>query len=290
MEIVQFTENTFAATKLRGCNPGFVVTSDGVVCIDIPMDLARIEPWKKEIARWGKLRYIITTEYHFDHNMTNGFFDVPVIASEITSEFMDETNTELWLRKQTKDLYEEQPPLPGIEDYRKGLPNITFSDSMILRLGGHTFKIMLLPGHTPGQTAIYIPEEEVLFAADNMNTGKYGGLSQDIRSIEGYLDSLETYRRLKPRFIACGHGDHITSDIDFYIEQRAAGFREQVAAVKKCKAEGLSVDEAVEYFEKIFPPRVRAEGEGYSTRPPTPYQKRRTMVHAYQVIGGNTIW
>ena len=185
MEIVQFTDNVFAATKLRGCNPGFVITSEGVVCIDIPMDLARIEPWKEEIAKWGKLRYIITTEYHFDHCMTNGFFDAPVIASEITSEFMLETNTELWLRKQTKDLYEEQPPLPSMGEYLRGLPDITFSDRMTLRLGEHTFKIMLLPGHTPGQTAIYIPEEDVLFAADNMSTGKYGGLSQDIRSIGG---------------------------------------------------------------------------------------------------------
>ena len=75
--------------------------------------------------------------------------------------------------------------IPSPEQYRKGYPDITFSDRMTLRLGEHTFKIMLLPGHTPGQTAIYIPEEDVLFAADNMSTGKYGGLSQDIRSIGG---------------------------------------------------------------------------------------------------------
>ncbi|GAB6277776.1 MAG: hypothetical protein SAMD01599839_23160 [Rectinema sp.] len=32
----QLTKNVFAETKLRGCNPGYVVTSDGVVVIDTP--------------------------------------------------------------------------------------------------------------------------------------------------------------------------------------------------------------------------------------------------------------
>lgn len=291
MEIVQPTKNAFVATKLRGCNPGFVVTSEGVVCIDIPMDLVRVEPWKEEIAKWGKLRYIITTEFHFDHNMTNGLFDAPVIASEITSEFMTETNTELWLRTQTDRLYDDVPvPLPSIEEYRRGLPSITFSDRMTLRLGSHTFQIMLMPGHTPGQTSVYIPEEEVLFAADNMSAAKSGGLSHDIRSPDVYLETLETYKRLKPRFIACGHGDHITSDIDFYIDQRASLTQEMVAAVKQCKAEGLSVDEAVERFAELFPPAKRPPEEGYSTRPATPYERRRGMVRWYQIIGGNTSW
>lgn len=30
------TEGVFAETKLRGCDPGYVVTSDGVVVIDTP--------------------------------------------------------------------------------------------------------------------------------------------------------------------------------------------------------------------------------------------------------------
>jgi cyclase len=32
----QVTPNVFTTTKLRGCNPSFVVTSDGVVVIDTP--------------------------------------------------------------------------------------------------------------------------------------------------------------------------------------------------------------------------------------------------------------
>ena len=32
----QVTENVFADTTIRGCNPSFVVTSDGVVVIDTP--------------------------------------------------------------------------------------------------------------------------------------------------------------------------------------------------------------------------------------------------------------
>ena len=35
MKIERLTTNVFVATELRGCNAGFVVTSEGVVLIDV---------------------------------------------------------------------------------------------------------------------------------------------------------------------------------------------------------------------------------------------------------------
>ena len=78
----QLTSNVFVETQIRGCNHGFVTTSDGIVMIDSPHKPSDALKLKAEIARRGQLRYIINTEPHGDHWTGNAFFDVPVIAHE----------------------------------------------------------------------------------------------------------------------------------------------------------------------------------------------------------------
>ncbi len=78
----QLTSNVFMETQIRGCNHGFVTTSEGVVMIDSPQMPSDALKLKAEIAKHGELRYIINTEPHGDHWTGNAFFDAPVIAHE----------------------------------------------------------------------------------------------------------------------------------------------------------------------------------------------------------------
>ena len=63
----QLTSNAFVETQIRGCNHGFVTTSEGVVMIDSPHKPSDALKLKAEIAKHGELRYIINTEPHGDH-------------------------------------------------------------------------------------------------------------------------------------------------------------------------------------------------------------------------------
>nr|MDO8134423.1 hypothetical protein [Candidatus Njordarchaeum guaymaensis] len=45
--------NVFAETKIRGCNPGYVVTSDGVVVIDAPQLPTHAVKMRKEVESHG---------------------------------------------------------------------------------------------------------------------------------------------------------------------------------------------------------------------------------------------
>src|SRR5256714_12414656 len=79
----QLTKNVFVETGIRGCNHGFVTTSDGIVMIDSPHKPSDALKLKAEIARrGGRLRYIINTEPHGDHWAGNAFFDAPLVAHE----------------------------------------------------------------------------------------------------------------------------------------------------------------------------------------------------------------
>src|SRR5215510_9705462 len=91
----QLSSNVYAETGIRGCNHGFVTTSDGIVMIDSPHKPSDALKLKAEIARrGGKLRYIINTEPHGDHWTGNAFFDVPVIAHEGVRARILETDME----------------------------------------------------------------------------------------------------------------------------------------------------------------------------------------------------
>lgn len=280
----QLTKNTFVETKTRGAHHGAVATSQGVVIIDVPVDQGDAKKWAGEIAKFGKSRYVINTEFHFDHCMNNHLFDGVVIASDVTSELIKEANNDAWLRARTKQIYAHPLIVPGPDDYRKGWPSITFSERLTLRLGEHTFQIMLLAGHTPGQTAVYVPEEKVLFVSDNMSKHRSAALHDAIP--DKWLTSLEVYKTFDVRFIVTGHTGIIDSDFNHYIDQQAAAIRERVEAVKKAKADRLTVDEASERIEKMFPRVASPVSQDFA--PGTGIGgTRRWVSHLYHVTGAN---
>jgi cyclase len=85
------TDNEFAETKIRGCNPGYVITSDGVVIIDTPQLPTRAVQMRKEAEEHGRIRYLINTEHHVDHIFGNYYFrgaGLVVSHEYVKKEFM----------------------------------------------------------------------------------------------------------------------------------------------------------------------------------------------------------
>ena len=74
LELEQVTRNVFTTTKLRGCNPSFVVTSAGVVAIDTPQLPTKAVAMRQAAESHGPIRYLINTENHVDHIFGNHWF------------------------------------------------------------------------------------------------------------------------------------------------------------------------------------------------------------------------
>src|SRR5690606_33948532 len=65
------TDRVFTNTTLRGCNPSYVVTSDGVVVVDTPQLPTRAVAMREEAQSTGPIRYVINTAHHVDHSFGN---------------------------------------------------------------------------------------------------------------------------------------------------------------------------------------------------------------------------
>src|SRR5690606_18415742 len=162
----QLTRNLYVETEIRGCNHGFVTTSDGVVMIDSPHKPSDALKLKAAIEKHGPVRYILNTEPHGDHWTGNAFFDAPVVAHEgIRRRILEEPDMQEHVAR-VATFGPEEPPL--LKDYRPNAPVITFKRGMKLHVGNQTFEMIHMPGHTAFQTAICIKEEGVVFTSDNI--------------------------------------------------------------------------------------------------------------------------
>jgi cyclase len=254
----QVTPNVFTNTRLRGCNPSFVVTSDGVVVIDTPQLPTRAVSMRAEAESHGPVRYLINTENHVDHIFGNYWFRG---AGEIVNHkalwdiFMDPKAAldpfDYALEAIPTDDPEGAALIPDRDAYYADLPRGTVvftGDLLKLKVGDHTIDCHWTPGHTPGQLAVHVPEERVVFTGDTIFSGCQTWLMTS--NVDQWLEALETIRQLDVDHVVPGHGPVVTLD---YVQTQRAVLMAWKAAVADAVAKGWSREETIK--------RVRFDGQ-----------------------------
>ncbi len=230
----KISQNVYVETGFRGSNDGLVETSEGLVLIDTPQFPTDAIKWRETVAKHGEVRYIIITEPHLDH--FNGAFCLKgtVVGHEGTRQTIMATDP-----NQTRE------GMKGTEDYAlmDGFafrpPTITFNDEMTLYVGKHTFKLINMPGHTPYQAAVFIPEEKVMFTSDNVVYKVPPWLMQAMP--DEWLQSLKRIATFDADVLVPGHGEVCDKS---YLPEMAALVQEWIDAVKDAIKKGLTVEEA----------------------------------------------
>jgi cyclase len=251
------TRNVFTTTRLRGCNPSFVVTSDGVVVIDTPQLPTRAVAMRAEAESHGPIRYLINTEHHVDHIFGNYWFrgaGTVVNHRELYERFMVvfpeldpfEYAHESVPGEQARGTDLDEPGgaalWPDRDEYYRD-PNkgtIVFTGDVTLRVGDHTFHCLHTPGHTPGQLAVHVPEERVVFTGDTIFSGCQTWLMTS--DVDQWLAALERIRTLDVDLIVPGHGPVVPKS---YLDVQRSRLLEWKAAVASAIADGWSREETV---------------------------------------------
>ena len=262
----QVTDKIFTNTKLRGCNPSFVTTSDGVVVIDTPQLPTKAVEMRAEAEKHGPIRYLVNTEHHVDHIFGNYFFKgagTVVSHQGVYDNFMVPT-PELNPYAYAKEAIPTDDPdgeaiFPDEDTYFKD-PNkasIVFTGDLRLEVGDQTFELIHTPGHTPGQLAVYVPSEGVVFTGDTIFSECQTWLMTS--DVDQWLDALERIRKLDIEFIVPGHGPVTNKG---YLNTQRTNLMDWVAAVAAAIAKGWSKEETIErvHFRDRYPVDI---GQGY---------------------------
>jgi len=275
LEMERVTPNVFTITRLRGCNPSFVTTSDGVVVIDTPQLPTKAVAMRKAAEAHGPIRYLINTEHHVDHIFGNYFFKgagTVVNHRELYERFMvvfPELDPFAYAYESVPGEHARGTDLddpeglalwPDRDEYYRD-PNkgtIIFTGDLTLRVGDHTFNLLHTPGHTPGQLAVHVPEERVVFTGDTIFSGCQTWLMTS--NVEQWLAALERIRTLDVDWIVPGHGPVVSTQ---YLDVQRSHLMEWKTAVATAVANGWSREETVarvNFKDRFGPVDI---GQGY---------------------------
>jgi glyoxylase-like metal-dependent hydrolase (beta-lactamase superfamily II) len=278
------TERVFTITNIKGCNPSYVVTSEGVVIIDTPQLPTKAVEMRAEVLKKGGARFLINTEHHIDHIFGNHYFAglCPVIAHENTLKDFWAVSPPVMdpyvgmIEVVEKNDPSGMPLMPAEKDLIRNPPTITFNDRLTLRSGDHIFELIHTPGHTRGQIAVYVAKEKVIFSADTIFSQCQPFFHNS--DPESWLRSLDFLKTLDADYIVPGHGPVCTKD---YIPKQSAYIREWLAAVAVGIAKGWSRDECMERinFLERLPMDVGHESSG-------PMVQKRNIGRIYDFLEG----
>ncbi len=262
----QVTENVFTSTKFRGCNPSFVVTTAGVVVVDTPQLPSKAVKMRQEAELRGPIRYVINTEHHVDHIFGNYYFrgaGSVVHHQGVYDNFMVPTPDLDPFDYAAEAIPTDDPEgaslFPDRSEYYAD-PNkgeLVFNSDLDLRLGRHTFHLIHTPGHTPGQVAVYVPDERVVFTGDTVFSECQTWLMTS--DINQWVASLDVVRGLDVDHVIPGHGPVTTKK---YLATQRAVLLEWLSAVADAVAKGWSREETISRvnFADRYPVDV---GQGY---------------------------
>jgi glyoxylase-like metal-dependent hydrolase (beta-lactamase superfamily II) len=117
---------------------------------------------------------------------------------------------------------------------------MTFTDTLTLHVGNHTFNIIHMPGHTAPQTSVLVPEEGVVFTGDNVFY-KCRTWLQECDPWE-WLAALDSIAALDVETIVPGHGDPCTKA---YLKEQGQIVENWIGYVDRFVDRGLTAEEAL---------------------------------------------
>src|SRR5829696_5285173 len=148
-------------------NVGAVIGEDAVLAIDARATPSSARAWLDQLHRLTEkpVRYLVLTHYHAVRVLGASAFAADlVIAHDSTRRWIHERGAadfESETRRFPR-LFEDVDSIPGLT-----YPNVSFADSLRLDLGGRDVQLLHLGrGHTEGDTAVWLPDDKILFAGD----------------------------------------------------------------------------------------------------------------------------
>jgi cyclase len=164
--------------------------------------------WKEELARVTPepAIFMINTDYHFDHMMTDCLLCDRVIAHSLA---------EPAFHAQDGEVFEQMVSVffPDVDDadrrevrnLKTVSPCITFSEILVLNIGSRRIEVTRVGGHTPATSVVHLPDEGILFTGDAHVHDRHP-FPGDANIIE-WIRALESIEGMDIATIVPGHGD-----------------------------------------------------------------------------------
>jgi glyoxylase-like metal-dependent hydrolase (beta-lactamase superfamily II) len=206
----RLSRSCWAFTAEGDPNSGVIVGDDSVMVIDTQATpvMAREVIRRIRGVTAKPIRYVVLSHYHAVRVLgASAYRAEQIIASEATLGLIRERGRQ--------DMASEIGRFPRLFRGARSIPGLTwptlvFRDEMTLMMGKLEVRIMHVgPGHTGGDTIVWVPSQRVLFSGDlvEYQAGIYTGDAH----LAQWPATLEKLRALGPRALVPGRGPALTT-------------------------------------------------------------------------------
>jgi cyclase len=234
-----------------GANAGFVIGDDGVAVIDTFENPDAAKQMLAEIRKLTGLpvKFVIDTHYHIDHVAGNQIFQ------RAGALVFAQRNVRSWIRTENLKFFgksikpEEKSMVESL-----GSPDAVYDSGVTLFLGSRRIDVRVFPGHTGGDSVVFIPDAPVVFTGDLFWRNTLPNLID--ATTAAWLLTLDTIAASSPSAIFVpGHGDIGNAADVLAFRGYLAYLREQVAIPVK---DGQTADALV---DAVLPPLTEKYGK-----------------------------
>ncbi|MFE4002470.1 MBL fold metallo-hydrolase [Nocardioides sp. YIM B13467] len=255
-------DGVYALTAEGDPNVGAIEGEDFVVAFEARATPVAARDWLAQLREHTDkpVKYLVLSHYHAVRVLGASAFDAEVIvAHDNTRRLIEERGKEDWDSEfgRMPRLFRDPDSVPGLT-----WPDVTFSDSMTIDLGGDRGELVLQycgRGHTAGDIVAWLPRQKVLFAGDlvEAEAALYTGDAFHADWSTGTLDRVKAFQA---EVLVGGRGvvPRGREAVDAAIEQTRdflLVMREKVGGVH---ARGGSLKEAFEATHTALAPKFGA--------------------------------
>ena len=208
-----------------GANAGFVIGDDGVAVIDTFENPEASKQLLAEIRKLTQLpvKFVINTHYHIDHVAGNSLFQ------QNGAVVFAQRNVRTWIHTENlkffgKDIKPDQRKM--VETL--GAPDAVYDSGVTLFLGSRRIDVRVFPGHTGGDSVVFIPDANVVFTGDLFWRNTLPNLIDATTS--AWIPTLNSVVAIAPNATYVpGHGDVGSADDVKNFRDYLTFLREQIA-------------------------------------------------------------
>ncbi len=213
ISLTRLSDRAYAYTAEGDPNSGVVIGDDGVLVVDATATPVMAQALISRIRSVTDkpIKYVVLSHYHAVRVLgASAFAAQEIIASRGTLELIRERGAQ-----DMKSEIERFPRLFEAVDSIPGLtwPTMVFDRELTLFMGSLEVQIKHPgPGHTKGDTIVWLPQDKVLFSGDlvEYEAAAYTGDAQ----LEEWPATLESLRALQPERLVPGRGPALLTNAD----------------------------------------------------------------------------
>ena len=186
---------------LGHCNNGWIVFDDYVLAVDAnyPSGAKVVIP-KIHATTPKPLRFVIDTHFHPDHSFGNQLWAdegaLPVAHVAVLDE-LTKNGSAAWA--------DAARTRPDVAASHLTLPDLTYTDQLVFTDRLHRVELHWFgPGHTRGDTLVWLPKEKILFTGDVCVNGSYNYVHDS--DLTSWIKVLEAAKALGAEIVCPGHG------------------------------------------------------------------------------------